>query len=352
MERRHHTVPISYLLGFCDPKHQLRAFDRQTQRQSTVSVKDASVVTDFYQMPGEADPAMVERDTLGDIEGVASPIFSQIRKGELAINSEASGVLARFIAMQLVRTTQTRYWAEDLADWYGKVWFEGMTRETVALRFREKGIEPLESQVDAVMEFVENPQRFRFVPPQGSSLLLMLTTFLGILPHIDRGWNWIVAHSSGRPFLTSDHPVVMVGDSVNDGVGVASADEIWLPVGRHYAVVMSRDHSLPPVFLNVRSDHVRRICQRIAWEAQRWVYWHPRDDALRDIDVPRREKNLVVETMGWRDRPDGTVGEIVRLGQPRPKIPGECLLSGRPVTDQKAVFDGLRAHRDSKSSSP
>ena len=342
MGQRQHTVPKSYLLGFSDPRGRLHAFDRQGQRQLPISVGDASVVTDFYQMTGGVDVAMVERRVLGDIEGEAAGVFSRIRKGESAIDEKAQSALGRFIAMQLVRTTRARQWDEDVADWYGKIWFQGMTRADVALRFRENGIEPLEEQIDAVLELVQHPDRFRFKPPQGSFLLLMLKMYLRLLPYLNEGWNWIVVHSSGRPFLTSDHPVVMVGDLVNGGVGVASAAEIWLPVGRHHAVVLSRDYSLPPVLLSIPSDHVRRLCQRIALEAQRWIYWHPKDSALKDIDVPSRGKNLVVDSVGWRDRPDGLVGEIIRFGDSRPKVTGECLLSGRLVIDQEAVFDGLR----------
>lgn len=345
MSQRQHTVPKMYLRGFSDSKGRLRAFDRQRQREIPMSVNNASVVCDFYRLPpvpDGIDPLTVER-LLSQKEGEASNALARIRKGEAAIEPATREALAEFIGLQLLRTSKQWEEVQEMGDWYGKVWFEGLSREDVAKRLSDAGVEPSEDKIDGIMEFVENPDKFRLVPPKGSFLLLFLKVYLRVLPYLTEGWNWIVVRSAKQPFLTSDAPVVLVGDTVDGGLGVANAEEIWLPVGRHHAVVLTRDFSLPPVLLGLSSDHVRRICQRIALEANRWVYWHPGDRPLKGIEVPRPTKRLRIETVGWRERPDNTVGEIVRMGPARPLVPGERLLSGRPVVNRRAVFEGLKS---------
>ncbi len=344
MSQRQHTVPKTYLRGFSDTKGRLRAFDRQQQREIPMSVNNASVVSDFYRLPDVPDgidPLTVER-LLSQKEAEASNALARIRKGETAIEPAAREALAEFVGLQIVRTSKQWEEVQELGDWYGKLWFEGLSREGVAQRLRDADIQPSEDNIDSIMELVENPEKFRLVPPKGSFLLLFLNVYLRVLPYLTEGWNWIVVRSAQRPFVTSDAPVALVGDTVDGGLGVANADEIWLPVGRHHAVVLTRDFSLPPVLLGLSCDHVGRICQRIALEANRWVYWHPADRPLTGIDVPRATKRLTIETVGWRERPDNTVGEIVRIGPARPLVPGERLLSGRPVVNRRAVFDGLK----------
>jgi hypothetical protein len=76
------------------------------------------------------------------------------------------------------------------------------------------------------------------------------------------------------------------------------------------------------------------VCQRVVQESTRWVYWHPKDNALDGLLTPVPGPRLRIETVGWRDREDGTWGELVRTGMNRPIISNERLLSGKPIVDR------------------
>src|SRR5207249_8278869 len=143
----------------------------------------------------------------------------------------------------------------------------GMDRQTVEERLRQSGTNPTTELIDETMQVVKNIDQYNFVPPEGSFLFFFLQGFLRILPFLADGWNWVVVRSS-RPLLTSDHPVVLIGDTVNGGLGVANAREIWLPVARHRAIVLTRDSSLPPALFDIAPAHAKRICQRIALESE------------------------------------------------------------------------------------
>lgn len=339
MAVRQHTVPRTYLRGFADPKSRLRAFDRITQRVLPIGVSDATVVNHIYDVPSNVEglDSQAIENYLAQSEGAATSPIEKVRSGRGIVEPEDRQPLVEFLALQMTRTT--RIWEEvhQLGDWYGKVWLEGISREGVRERFRDAGIEPSDHDVEEVMKFAGNLDKYRIVPPDGSFLLMFLAAYERILPFLAGGWNWLVVRS-GRPFLTSDHPVVMIGDSFNGGLGVANADEIWLPVGRHHAVVLSRDDSLPGIILNVPPAHAKRVCQRIALESTRWLFWHPKDDPLEGIDVPTPGPHLRIETVGWRERDDGSIGELVNFGSNRPVITGECLLNGRPIVNLRGTL--------------
>lgn len=339
MAVRSHTVPCTYLRGFANPKERLRAFDRVTQRTLTVGVTDATVVKHIYDVPETAhglDSQAIE-DYLAGREQAAAGALQNIRSGRAVIQPPDQEALVEFLALQMTRTSRMWEQVHQLGDWYGKVWFEGIPREGVLERFRKAGIEPTDEQVQEVMEFANNLDKYRMVPPKGSFLLGFLTGYLQVLPHLAQGWKWVVVRSH-RPFLTSDHPVVMVGDSLNGGLGVANAAEIWLPVGRHHAVVLAKDHSLPRIVFDIPPVHIKRVCQRIALESTRWLFWHPKDDALDGISTSPPGERLKIETLGWREREDGTIGELVNLRPNRPVITGECLLNGRLVIDYRGTL--------------
>jgi hypothetical protein len=261
---------------------------------------------------------------------VAAPL-ANIRAGN-AIPSSDKEVLAEFIALQFTRTSRVWNEVHQLGDWYGKVWFQGISRRGVEERFREVGIEPAEDQVEAVLEFSRNLGEYRLVPPRGSFLLMFLQAYLGILPYLTHGWHWVVVHSK-RPFLTSDDPVTLVGDAVDGGLGIANAQEVWLPVERNIAVVLTKDFSQSQVVAHLPDRHIRRLCQRIALESNRWLFWHPDDAAIDGIRAPRPKPRLKIRTVGWRDRGDGTIGELVNTRPYRPLIKGECAISGRLIVN-------------------
>lgn len=349
MSQRQHTVPKTYLRGFSDAKGQLRGFDRERQRTITTTIGNASVVSDIYRIPGalNSDEALMVERILSENESVVAPTFEKIRNGQSAVEPQDHFALAEFIGLQWLRTMKVFDAIQELGDWYAKIWLSGLTREDVAQRLREKGMDDSEGAIGRMMEFVEHPEQFRAVPPKGSFLIAFLSTYEKTLPLLMDGWKWLVVRSGARPFITSDGPVILIGDTINGGLGLASAEELWLPVGRRHAIVLSRDFSLPSVILDVRSDHIRRINQRIALEAHRWLYWHPDDDALRAIDAPSNKGKLVQRrSVGWRNRPDGMLGEIINFSATRMVVTGEHLLSGRTVVDRQATVRGLSTREE------
>jgi hypothetical protein len=339
MTARQHTVPRTYLRGFADPKGRLRAFDRVAQKALPVSLMDATVVKHIYDLhPGADGPdSQAVENYLAQKESAIAGPLEEIRCGRAGVEPAHREPLVEFLALQMTRTS--RVWEEvhQLGDWYGKVWFDGITRQGVKERYREVGIEPTEEQIEEVIEFANNLDRYRFVPPKGSFLFMFLTAYAAIRPYLADGWNWLAVRSS-RPFLTSDHPVAMIGHSADGALGVANAEEIWLPVGRHHAVVLAKDHSLAPVLLDIPAVHAKRVCQRIALESTRWLFWHPKDDALDGIATPPPGPRLKIENVGSRERGDGTVGELVRFRPNRPLIAGECLLGGRLIVNYRGAL--------------
>ena len=78
--RRHHTVPQFYLRGFADGE-TLRTIALPGRRRYKQSVRDASVETDFYALPGHPEGDDVLERALSEVEGAAAAVLRLIVKG-------------------------------------------------------------------------------------------------------------------------------------------------------------------------------------------------------------------------------------------------------------------------------
>lgn len=147
------------------------------------------------------------------------------------------------------------------------------------------------------------------------------------------GWNWVVVVLDSPKFITSDSPVCMLGEPsppvLTTNVGLETALEIWFPLDAEHALVLSRDLTLPSHIDDLAGGHVRTINMRLAFESERWCFFHPRSKGVQGLQIPTERSEFVQETMGRSVRADGAEGELIRLGLKRPHVPNERLLSGR-----------------------
>jgi hypothetical protein len=125
--------------------------------------------------------------------------------------------------------------------------------------------------------------------------------------------SWRVLKFDSSRLLTSDHPFGYWsprGD--HDGAfGVDNAPVIFHPLDRQTALMMSL-RRIPEVVRPSGATRARQINLAVAGEASKWSFYHPDDDPLDGLIIPRKAK-FVDEVVGQRIDADGNFRDLHRL---------------------------------------
>jgi hypothetical protein len=293
--KRHHFVPRFYLRHFSDHKKRVRMYARGTKRKPEVtSVNNAAVESGFYTIAEETgDESQRVEHLLSIIEGLAKAAIGRILKGQFPPDIEDRSNLSLFMALQMLRTPEHRRSYEAMVDYGQKVMFEGWTPDFARERLKEKGIEPTDEAVAEIMDLVENPDKYRFVPHQNEHIKIMLNVATKVAPVIAER-SWLLGHCRRAAFVTSDHPVVWRSEpnemSKYMGVGVGNAEEVYFPLDRRHVLAMALPDALPDgMVMELIEDNVLFVNSLEAAYSHKWVYQHPDDDEIDDLipDKPR-----------------------------------------------------------------
>ena len=323
-------MPRFYLERFTDQKGRLGAFDRQCDSSITTSAGAVAVERDFYRLPeGTNLPVNVLEELLSAQESdAAKAIQNVVDTGRVSpLNRE---LLIFHLAMQMSRTRRQRNSIAAIVAWRATYAVQvDLNRRLAAGEFGEESERALAES--AVQQLADGHLR---VSPNEEALLAMALRGLDIIGGILRtGWNWVVVILTTPRFITSDHPICLLGEpkqgSPASNVGVANALEIWFPLDPRHALVLSRDHSIGSPLLDLSKGHARTINRRLALESERWIFFRPGNRDVIDFQIPPAPPSLVEDTIGSQNWGDEALSEIVRVGMERPHVPNERLLSGR-----------------------
>jgi hypothetical protein len=261
------------------------------------SINNAAVESGFYTITGESgEKSQAIERLLSLIEGGGREAIDRISEGVFPPDPDSRDSLALFMAFQMLRTPERRREYEEMVDYTSKTMLEGWTPEYARQRLQQEGIEPTEEAVAEIMEVVENPNDFRFVPHQNEQIRLMLDVAVKVAPVI-AGRTWLLGHCRVATFVTGDHPVVWYSRPTETsryrGVGVGNAEEVYYPLDRHHVLLLA----LPGVMRDgmvaqLSKDNALFVNSAIAAFSHRWVYQHPDDDRV-DYLIPHDPKVLV-----------------------------------------------------------
>ena len=117
------------------------------------------------------------------------------------------------------------------------------------------------------------------------------------------------------PLLTSDSPVVTwapgrAGDRV---VGLRDAASITLPVGRHLAIAFVRGGE--DAISTAGATRARQVNLAAADLADRWIFHHPEDSLVADLNIPAQRPRWLDERVAARIDEDGNYRELWRTIQ-------------------------------------
>lgn len=327
--RRHHYVPRFYLSRFADQKGRLSAYDRTTGKAISARPDQLAVERDFYRLPDASGlPHYFLEEVLSLQEGLAAMAIDRVSRAGV-VNDEDRLALATHLAMQTLRTPRTRDVVSESAEWVDSILAQiELGRRLAAGEF---SIEERQLAEDAIKELKDGT--LRVGPAEDARVGLALGSFDQMLEQLLGDWTWLIVVLSRPRFITTDHPVILLGepepDSTATNVGVATALELWFPLDPHHGLVLSRDRGLLSPLLDLPDAHIRAINLRFAQESTRWIFFRPGTDPLRGFQIPRDPPKWFVRPIGYRNEAGENVSELVQSGIERPHVPNERLLSGR-----------------------
>lgn len=322
---RHHLVPQMYLRLFADASKKLTMIDRANlDREHKVTVNNACNEVGFYTIPTDDiepyardghDPDALEK-TLSTIEGTTVPVIEKlittntvpglsdmvVRDGHEAPWDRYQ--LALFVALQMTRTWGFRRELNELFDHSVQRNEEAFaTDERIANYLADNG-KPIRPQdIQGFRERALGPDGPRPVLSNSRSIQAAAQYAIETTQPELFMRPWHLRVFDDPILLTSDAPVALrrAGPPGTPMPGVANADAIYWPVGRHHLLSFERrtpqgDRIPDKVTLNADPARGRLANRLIAGQAERWIFHHPADRPLEGLNLPERPE-LVEETV-------------------------------------------------------
>lgn len=323
--RRHHTVPQFYLRGFADGE-TLRTIALPGKRRYRQSVRDASVETDFYALPGHPEGDDVLERALSEVEGAAAAVLRLIVEGCWPLDVADRTSLGYFIALQSTRTQVNRRTADSLAAFAARLEIGFGGRERFKARLERDGRTVPDEEVQQLWDEAMRPEGPPLQVSHGEFAEQMLKTADGLLKYLI-GRPWTLVRFDRRSLITSDSPVSLVAQpDANEweGVGYMTAWGIMMPLTRKLGLIMGDPtpfHGRVPVeevhqglwdtFIPVGTTAYERFFnEHTIGHSSQWLYCHPGDEHRVPDDLPEpRLVNMHIQNDPWKfnGEPNGVV---------------------------------------------
>ncbi len=156
----------------------------------------------------------------------------------------------------------------------------------------------------------------------------MLQLGLGATPFL-LGRRWAVLKFPEPGLLLTDRPLIMYQNPENrspvSGVGIATADELWVPLDRSTALILHNEELIGERIIYATPDYgIDDFNQALVSQAAREIYCHPDDlSRLGSLDLPAPDRPLMNISGGsWiKAMADGVNAPPKRKGHRRYRRP-------------------------------
>ncbi|WP_460800189.1 DUF4238 domain-containing protein [Microbacterium sp. GXF0217] len=284
-QTKHHTVPRTYLSGFSSGL-QLTAVSIHTGKTHGVSIRDATVLRNFYTVPeDDANPNSFE-DALGAVETPAGALLQKIAAGQWPLTEAERATFAVYLTLQYMRgpdhrrqlsqllNAELRHLAESAPD---------ELSEMMALPGAPLGLDLLTEELPASLVAAAHLTQISTWIPRHVEFFLLR--------------RWQLVRFSKPSLITSDAPITPFADPAGESsvaLGIANLYALLFPVNRYLGLQMYRPGAgleLPggvEYTVSGHADscvtgdetHVKSFNMNTVAHAMDRVFHHPADAAL------------------------------------------------------------------------
>lgn len=307
--RRHHTVPRFHLRGFANDKDQLAQLDVMTGRRSLVSINNASVVNDFYNvLLDDGSQSDAWEKWLSSVEGAAAPAIRRAIEAPIwnPVAQERHDI-ATWVAAQFLRGTGSRREQAQI-----KAMTFRMQIGMGGIEYLRHAIETsightiTDDQADVLWADLTGRGAVWTVNAGEHGETIRRTIQRATALIHDRAWHRV--RFTRHQLAINDTPVALVPSEGHPdflGVGLANAGFVTVALNRYTMLWMSdvgdMDFDMDPTIRLARAHN-----SSVLFNADRFVYFHPDDNPIPDLPMPRPERTLpdvMGPDMTNRDRP-------------------------------------------------
>ena len=301
--RRHHFIPQFFLRRFADASDQLsvtRLEDPNDPRRQHVS--DVAVWRDLYTHVDEnvGETVAVER-LFAVIDANASQVFRTVDFGRLRFPATElhRGHLATWIAFLAVRDPFTRRVMEAQTDLTLKLDLSLCRNPEVAAdRLRNNlGREPTHAEVSDLVNAANAVDEFDIQPHQNDFIRMMLDSGQAMFPHVFRR-RFTLMQFSEPGLVLCDRPLVLYVSPErrrpDRGVGIANAEELWLPLDRSRMFVLHDHPEIDEGVMELNTLFRDSFNQGVIANTVGEIYCHPDDiEMVHRAELPDSDQPLL-----------------------------------------------------------
>ena len=208
-----HTVPKFYLSAWADAEKRLTCLNRSTGHTSSRSPKKTTIQEDFYTLEMESgEMSYVIENMMAWVEDSAARAIRRVIEAPEAIDEVGvRDAMSAFIGFQLTRGLEQREWLRQGVDYVEKFMLKQLdTREAVAGRLVEVGIEPTPENVAEYLDLCKNIDEFSFEPHRNHAVEHMLGVACSMMEFVFCECRWHLIKLKQPLLVTTDQPVTKV----------------------------------------------------------------------------------------------------------------------------------------------
>lgn len=328
--RRHHFIPKFFQRRFAKDDQLIRVrLDNRTERRPA-NVNDIAVVKDLNTtIDSDVGTTVAVERLLGVIDTEAVQPMERLAYGVLYPPQRKDRLaLSLWLGMLHVRSPHTRRVMEALADQAIKMQLALIHDADDAREHlrNASGEDPTQDDVEQLLAGLAALDDFEFVPHQNELIEHMLRLGVESAPVFLRRY-WSLAKFREPGLMLSDNPMVLYRAPQNRnpfcGVGIATADEIWMPLDRSTALMLHSDREVGERIVDgdALGFGVDAFNAAVVAFAREEVYCHPEDvDGLDRLDLKseRTDSPLMSLTGGdWMRTTTDGINSAPTRRQPR-----------------------------------
>lgn len=292
--RRHHLVPRWYLKRFATAKDKIGVLDRGAQKRYVATVRKVGAEVGFYDVEAEGLPRDAVEQLLGHVEAPASAATRKLTtSGPMCLSAKERSSVALFVATQSLRGADRRDFADAISDAMGKAHFVGASEATLRREYElVAGEESSEADFLAWRDWIRDTDNYR-IKEKGVVPRLIVEHAAPYAAFLSAEYSWAVVRFPLPALITCDVPVGLwrePGDPPWMGVGMATADEVRVPLDPSHVLVLRGKHAsghagAEGLYLGGGALYGAVVEAVLGW-SYRWLFMHPKNPLFEKLEIP------------------------------------------------------------------
>lgn len=289
-----HVVPRFYLESFSgtSPRGQVWTYDKATNNAWSAKPEKTARRGHYYAVTkddGEKD--LTIENYFSDVEGEAKSGYQLLLEGKIP-QDQVRADFSNFIAVQFSRThTMRQFWAEGYCRYMHKRVMDDVPNDDefnkiMDHREKETGEFISKERRDEIRAGISNPSNFIMRVPQDMTIRTL--TAADDLMEVIYDMEWSIGYTENRYFITSDNPVAVDCDenllrsqAAPKAIYCHPKTMIDFPLSPRSILVLTWQKM--KVNFNVGDAGVLKANEERAMRAQRFLYAHTQDDAIKNL---------------------------------------------------------------------